>query len=193
MADKKVIGGLVKLVANLGVDYIEPRLEKALKDGSLTEKLALSPFAAIRESISALSDDDANNEAQVSAIWTAYLHSTLRPILMDALAPIVDGIDNEADKNLVAYMATIANDVVGIFTDDVQANKEQAKAYFEGLRSSDQTREVLVGKLIDLADGVVKDKELLKLFVTVLNAVFDIVQGKNLDSETSRLLAGEVK
>ena len=40
MADKKAIGGLVKLIANLGVDYIEPRLEKALKDGSLTEKLA---------------------------------------------------------------------------------------------------------------------------------------------------------
>lgn len=191
MADKKVIGGLVKLIASLGVDYIEPRLEKALKDGSLTEKLALSPFEAIRESINALSDDDANNEAQVAAIWTKYLHATLRPILMAALEPIVDDIENETDQALVMYLANIGNDIVGIFTDDVQANREQAKAYFESLKTSDETRLVLLNKLADLAGNVVKDKELLKLFITVLNAVFDIVQGKNLDSETSRLLAGE--
>ncbi len=192
MADKKAIGGLVKLIANLGVDYIEPRLERALKDGSLTEKLALSPFAAIRDSINALSDDDPNNQEQVSAIWVKYLHNDVRPILMGALEPVVNGIENKTDRALVAYLANIGNDIVGIFTDDVDGNKEQIKAYFEALQSSEETRVVLVGKLIDLAAGVVKDKELLKLFTTVLNAVFDIVQGKNLDSETSRLLSGEV-
>jgi len=193
MADKKVIGGLVKLVANLGVDYIEPRLEKALKDGSLTEKLALSPFAAIRESINALSDDDANNQAQVSAIWTTYLHSDLRPILMGALEPVIADIENESDRALVMYLAGVANSVVGIFTDDVDQNREQIKAYFADLQKSETTREVFVGKLIDLADGVVKDKALLDLFKTVLNAVFDIIQGKELDANTARALAGEEK
>ena len=193
MADKKAIGGLVKLIANLGVDYIEPRLERALKDGSLTEKLALSPFESIRDSINALSDDNENNTEQVGKIWIDYLHGKVRVILMDALAPIIGEIDNETDRELVQYLADIANDIVGILTDDEANNKVQIKSYFDALSKADRTRDVFVGKLIDLADGVVKDKNLLDLFKTVLNAVFDIIQGKVIDASTARLLAGEVK
>ncbi len=193
MADKKVIGGLVKLIASLGVDYIEPRLEKALKDGSLTEKLALSPFESIRESINALSDDDANNTEQVGKIWIEYLHGKVRTILMDALAPVIGEIDNETDRALVQYLADIANDIVGILSDDEANNKAQIKAYFDTLAKADKTRDVFVGKLIDLADGVVKDKALLDLFKTVLNAVFDIIQGKEIDTSTARVLAGEAE
>lgn len=193
MADKKAIGGLVKLIANLGVDYIEPRLEKALKDGSLTEKLALSPFESIRESIEALSDNDENNTAQVGKIWIEYLHSKVRTILMEAIAPVIGEIENETDQELVQYLADIANDIVGILTDDEVNNKVQLKAYFDALAKSDRTRDVFVGKLIDLADGVVKDKALLDLFKTVLNAVFDIIQGKELDTNTARALGHEVE
>ena len=177
MADKKAIGGLVKLIANLGVDYIEPRLEKALKDGSLTEKLALSPFEAIRDSINALSDDNAENTEQVGAIWIDYLHGKVRVILMEALAPVIGEIDNVTDRDLVQYLADIANDIVGILSDDEANNKAQIAAYFEELKKADRTRDVFVGKLIDLADSVVKDKAFLVLFKTGLNAVFDIVQG----------------
>ena len=193
MADKKAIGGLVKLIANLGVDYIEPRLEKALKDGSLTEKLALSPFESIRDSINALSDDNENNTEQVGKIWIDYLHGKVRVILMDALAPVIGEIDNETDRELVQYLADIANDIVGILTDDEANNKVQIKSYFDALAKADRTRDVFVGKLIDLADGVVKDKALLDLFKTVLNAVFDLIQGKEIDASTARVLAGEVE
>lgn len=193
MADKKAIGGLVKLIANLGVDYIEPRLEKALKDGSLTEKLALSPFESIRDSINALSDDNENNTEQVGKIWIDYLHDKVRVILMDALVPVIGEIDNETDRALVQYLADIANDIVGILTDDEANNKVQIAAYFDALAKADRTRDVFVGKLIDLADGVVKDKALLDLFKTVLNAVFDIIQGKEIDASTARVLSGEVE
>ena len=191
MADKKAIGGLVKLIANLGVDYIEPRLEKALKDGSLTEKLALSPFEAIRDSINALSDDNENNTEQVGKIWIDYLHGKVRVILMEALAPVIGEIDNVTDRDLVQYLADIANDIVGILSDDEANNKAQIAAYFEGLKKADRTRIVFVGKLIALADGVVKDKNLLDLFTTVLNAVFDIIQDKEIDANTARVLAGK--
>lgn len=191
MADKKAIGGLVKLIANLGVDYIEPRLEKALKDGSLTEKLALSPFESIRDSINALSDDNENNTEQVGKIWIDYLHGKVRVILMEALAPVIGEIDNATDRDLVQYLADIANDIVGILSDDEANNKAQIKSYFDTLAKADRTRDVFVGKLIDLATGVVKDKALLDLFKTVLNAVFDIVQGKEIDPSTARVLAGE--
>jgi hypothetical protein len=191
MADKKVIGGLVKLIASLGVDYIEPRLEKALVDGSLTEKLALSPFQSIRDSINALSDDDADNTKQVGAIWIDYLRNKVRVILMEALAPVIGEIDNVTDRALVQYLADIANDIVGILTDDVANNKQQIADYFTALQKADRTREVLIGKLIALADGVVKDKALLSMFETILNAVFDLIQGKEIEASTARLLAGE--
>jgi hypothetical protein len=192
MADKKAIGGLVKLIASLGVDYIEPRLERALVDGSLTEKLALSPFDAIRESINALSDDNAENTKQVGAIWIDYLRNKVRVILMDALAPIIGEIDNVTDRALVQYLADIANEIVGILTDDEQNNKQQIAAYLEGLKLADRTRDVFVAKLIALADGVVKDKALLKAFNTILAAIFDVVQGKQLSSDTLEALGHDI-
>ena len=192
MADKKAIGGLVKLIASLGVDYIEPRLERALVDGSLTEKLALSPFDAIRESINALSDDDGENTKQVGAIWINYLRNKVRVILMDALSPIIGEIDNVTDRALVQYLADIANDIVGILTDDEKNNKVQIKEYLDGLKLADRTREVFVAKLIALADGVVKDKALLKAFNTILAAIFDIVQGKQLSADTLEALGHDI-
>ena len=191
MADKKAIGGLVKLVANLGLDYLEPRVLGQMKEGSLMWKLASSVFTPLRASIAALSDDEADNSAQLTGIWVSYLHNDLRPILMEAAEPIVDDIENEKDQALAAYILGILNDCVGIVTDDVAENRTQFKAYFDQLRNSDTTRKVVLEKLIDLADSVVKDKGLLNMFSTILNAIFDLIQGKAIDASTARLLAGE--
>lgn len=193
MADKKTIGGLVKLVANLGLDYLQPRVLAALKEGSLTWKLAASVFAPLRTSISALSDDIEDNSAQLSNIWVKYLHNDVRPILMEAAQPVIADIGNETDKAMADYLLTVVNDSVGIVTDDIAGNKAQFAEYFTGLRTSDVTRGVVINKLLDLADGVVKDKGLLTMFSTILNAIFDLIQGKELDSSTARLLAGEVE
>jgi hypothetical protein len=188
MADKKAIGGLVKLIANLGLDYIEPRIERALADGSLIEKLALSPFEAVRASIGALSDDDANNSEQLRIIWLNYLNVEVRSILREALEPVIGEIDNVADKDLLSYLADVAFEIVGILTDNVEENKAQLTAFFADLQKQERTRTVIVNKLVDLADGVVKDKALLDLFKTVLNAVFDIIQGKELEPDTLKAL-----
>lgn len=193
MADKKTIGGLVKLIANLGLDYLQPRVLAALKEGSLTWKLAASVFAPLRTSIAALSDDIEDNSAQLSGIWVKYLHNDVRPILMEAAAPVIDDIGNETDQALAAYLLNIVNDCVGIVTDDIAGNKDQFKAYFADLQKSEKTREVVINKLLNLADAVVKDKGLLAMFSTILNAVFDLIQGKELEPETARLLAGEEK
>jgi hypothetical protein len=193
MADKKTIGGLVKLIANLGLDYLQPRVLAALKEGSLTWKLAASVFEPLRASIAALSDDIEDNSAQLSGIWVKYLHNDVRPILMEAAAPVIDDIGNETDKALAAYLLNIVNDCVGIVTDDIAGNKDQFKAYFAELQKSEKTREVVINKLLNLADAVVKDKGLLAMFSTILNAVFDLIQGKELEPETARLLAGEEK
>lgn len=193
MADKKTIGGLVKLVANLGLDYLQPRVLAALKEGSLTWKLAASVFAPLRTSISALSDDIEDNSAQLSGIWVKYLHNDVRPILMEAAQPVIADIGNETDKALADYLLTVVNDSVGIVTDDIAGNKAQFAEYFTALRTSDVTRSVVINKLLDLADGVVKDKGLLSMFSTILNAIFDLIQGKELNSSTARLLAGEDK
>ena len=193
MADKKAIGGLVKLVANLGLDYLEPRVLGQMKEGSLMWKLAASVFTPLRASIAALSDDESDNSAQLSGIWVSYLHNDLRPILMEAAEPIVDDIENEKDQALAAYILGILNDCVGIVTDDVAENRAQFKAYFDQLRNSDTTRKVVLEKLIDLADSVEKDKGLLNMFSTILNAIFDLIQGKEIESSTARLLAGESK
>lgn len=193
MADKKTIGGLVKLIANLGLDYLQPRVLAALKEGSLTWKLASSVFAPLRTSIAALSDDIEDNSAQLSGIWVKYLHNDVRPILMEAAAPVIDDIENETDQALAAYLLGIVNDCVGIVTDDIAGNKDQFKAYFAELQKSEKTREVVINKLLNLADAVVKDKGLLAMFSTILNAVFDLIQEKELEPETARMLAGEEK
>jgi hypothetical protein len=193
MADKKTIGGLVKLIANLGLDYLQPRVLAALKDGSLTWKLASSVFEPLRTSIAALSDDIEDNSAQLSGIWVKYLHNDVRPILMEAAEPVIDDIENETDQALAVYLLGIVNDCVGIVTDDIAGNREQFKVYFAELQKSEKTRTVVINKLLNLADAVVKDKGLLAMFSTILNAVFDLIQGKELEPETSRLLAGEEK
>ena len=191
MSDKKAIGGLVKLVAKLGLDYLKPRILTILKPGTLTHDLAATVFNPLYASIDALSDNIEDNSAQLGGIWVKYLHNDVRPILVGALDPIIEDIENEYDQAIVAYLRNAGNDLFGIFTDDVKTNREQVKAFFADLAKSDATRTVLIGKIIDLADGAVKDKSLLELFKTVLNAVFDLIQGNEIDPATARVLEGK--
>ena len=193
MGNKKEIGGLVKLVAKLGLDYLRPRILDNLKPGSLAFKLAESVFVPLYASIDALSDNIEDNSGQLGHIWLAYLHNDVRPVLVDAAQPLVYDIDNEADRALAAYALDGLDNLFAIFTDDVAGNSEQLKAFFAELWKSDATRAALVGKIIDLADGAVKDKGLLELFKTVLNAVFDLIQGKQLSSATIATLSGDTE
>jgi len=191
MSDKKAIGGLVKLVAKLGLDYLKPRILTILKPGTLTHDLAATVFNPLYASIDALSDNIEDNSAQLGEIWIKYLHNDVRPILVGALDPVIEDIENEYDQAIVVYLRNAGNELFGIFTDDVKSNREQVKAYFTELAKSDATRTVLIGKIINLADGAVKDKSLLELFKTVLNAVFDLIQGNDIDASTARVLEGK--
>jgi hypothetical protein len=193
MSDKKAIGGLVKLVAKLGLDYLKPRILTILKPETLTHKLAETVFKPLYASIDALSDNIEDNSAQLGEIWVNYLHDDVRPILVGALDPVIEDIENEYDQAIVVYLRDAGNSLFGIFTDDVKSNREQVKVFFKELALSDSTRTVFIGKLIDLADGAVKDKSLLELFKTVLNAVFDLIQDKEIDASTARVLSGESK
>ena len=193
MPKVKLLNPISKLIAGLGLSYLEPKVAEALKDGSLEEKLAGYAFQRMRQTVDVITDDEANNAAQVSGVWLAYLNEDVIPAVGVALTPTLDKIESLETRELVKSLAGTVIGSLLLLTDDEGQNNEQLKAYFDAYIKSDEFRTVIMGQVRALAERYSKDASLIALIVSVFGAFFDLIQGLELDANSARLLAGEEK
>lgn len=193
MSKVKLLNPISKLIAGLGLNYLEPKVAEALKDGSLEEKLAGYAFQRMRQTVDVITDDEANNAAQVSGVWLAYLNEDVIPAVGVALTPTLDKIESLETRELVKSLAGTVIGSLLLLTDDEGHNNDQLKAYFDAYIKSDEFRTVIMGQVRALAERYSKDASLIALIVSVFGAFFDLIQGLELDANSARLLAGEEK
>ena len=193
MSKVKLLNPISKLIAGLGLNYLDPKVADALKDGSLEEKLAGHAFQRMRQTVDVITDDEANNAAQVSGVWLAYLNEDVIPAVSVALTPTLDKIESPETRELVKSLAGTVIGSLLLLTDDEGKNNEQLKAYFDAYIKSDDFRVVVMGQVRALAERYSKDASLIALIVSVFGAFFDLIQGVELDANSARLLAGETK
>lgn len=193
MSKVKLLNPIAELIAKLGVNYLDDKVFAALEGKNLPQKLADAGFDRVRQTIAAITDDDANNSAQVAAVWMAYLNEDVIPAVGEALAPTLDKIESEETKALVKSLAATVVGSMLILTDEDGNNNEQLKSYFDEYVKSDEFRAVIMGQVRALAEKYSKDAGLIGLIVSVFGAFFDLIQGNQLDPDQARLLAGEQK
>jgi hypothetical protein len=193
MSKIKLLNPISELIAKLGIGYIDDKVFAALEGKQLPQKLADRGFDRVRQTIEAITDDNADNADQVAAVWLAYLNEDVIPAVGEAIAPTLDKIESPETRALVT---SLAGTVVGsalLLTDNQDNNNAQLKAYFETYIKSDEFRSVIVGQVRAIAEKYSKDKALIGLIVTVFGAFFDLIQGVELDQDQARLLAGETE
>jgi hypothetical protein len=193
MSKIKLLNPISELIAKLGIGYIDDKVFAALEGKQLPQKLADRGFDRVRQTIEAITDDNADNADQVAAVWLAYLNEDVIPAVGEAIAPTLDKIESAETRALVT---SLAGTVVGsalLLTDNQDNNNAQLKAYFETYIKSDEFRIVIVGQVRAIAEKYSKDKALIGLIVTVFGAFFDLIQGVELDQDQARLLAGETE
>jgi hypothetical protein len=191
MSKIKLLNPISELIAKLGIGYIDDKVFAALEGKQLPQKLADRGFDRVRQTIEAITDDNAANADQVAAVWLAYLNEDVIPAVGEAIAPTLDKIESAETRALVT---SLAGTVVGsalLLTDNQDNNNAQLKAYFETYIKSDEFRGVIVGQVRALAEKYSKDKALIGLIISVFGAFFDLIQGVELDQDQARLLAGQ--
>jgi hypothetical protein len=191
MSKVRLLNPISELIAKLGVNYLDDKVFQALEGKNLPQKLADAGFERVRQTIAAITDDDANNSAQVAAVWMAYLNEDVIPAVGEALTPTMDKIESLETKALVKSLAGVVVGSLLILTDEEGNNNDQLKNYFDAYVKSDEFRAVIMGQVRALADKYSKDKSLVGLIISVFGAFFDLIQGNPLDPDQARLLAGE--
>lgn len=190
MGKVKLLNPISELIAKLGVNYLDDKVFEALEGKQLPQKLADRGFDRIRQTIEAITNDNAANSQEVAAVWMGYLNEDVIPAVGEALAPVIDKIESDESRNLVKSLAASVVGALLILTDDQEANNEQLKAYFGAYIKSDEFRNVIIGQVRALAETYSKDKGLISLIISVFGAFFDLIQGNELDADQARLLAG---
>ena len=193
MSKVKLLNPISELIAKLGVNYLDDKVFSALEGKQLPQKLADAGFERIRQTIAAITDDDASNSAQVAAVWMAYLNQDVIPAVGEALSPTLDKIESPETKELVKSLAGTVVGAMLILTDEEGNNNEQLKSYFDEYVKSDEFRTVILAQVKALAEKFSKDKALISLILSVFGAFFDLIQGQQLSAENAKLLAGEVE
>jgi hypothetical protein len=190
MSKIKLLNPISELIAKLGIGYIDDKVFAALEGKQLPQKLADRGFDRIRQTIEAITNDNAANSQEVAAVWMGYLNEDVIPAVGEALAPVIEKIESDESRNLVKSLAGSVVGALLILTDDQEANNEQLKVYFGAYIKSDEFRTVVLGQVRALAETYSKDKGLISLIISVFGAFFDLIQGNELDSDQARLLAG---
>jgi hypothetical protein len=193
MSKVKLLNPISKLIASLGLNYLDPKVADALKDGSLAEKLAGFAFQSMRKTVDVITDDDAANSQQVAAVWLAYLNQNVIPAVGESLAPLLDKIESRETKALVTSLVGSVVTALLLLTDDEDGNNEQLQAHFSEYVKSDEFRAVIIEQVEALAKKYSKDSGLISLIVSVFAAFFDLIQGLELDAQQARLLDGVIK
>ena len=191
MSKVRLLNPISELIAKLGVNYLDDKVFQALEGKNLPQRLADAGFDRVRQTIAAITDDDANNRAQVAAVWMDYLNKDVIPAVGEALTPTLDKIESEETKALVKSLAGVVVGSLLILTDEEGNNNDQLKNYFDAYVKSDEFRTVVMGQVRALAEKYSKDAGLIGLIVSVFGAFFDLIQGNPLDPDQARLLAGE--
>ena len=191
MSKIKLLNPISELIAKLGIGYIDDKVFAALEGKQLPQKLADRGFDRVRQTIEAITDDNAANADQVAAVWLAYLNEDVIPAVGEAIAPTLEGIESTETRALVTSLAGTVVGAALLLTDNQDNNNNaQLKAYFETYIKSDDFRVVIVGQVRALAEKYSKDKALIGLIISVFGAFFDLIQGVELDQDQARLLAG---
>lgn len=193
MSKVKLLNPISELIAKLGINYIDDKVFVALEKKLLPQRLADRGFDRVRETIEVITDDDANNSAQVAAVWMAYLNQDVIPAVGEALTPTLDKIESPETKELVKNLAATVVGAMLILTDEEGNNNEQLKAYFDEYVKSDEFRTVILAQVKALAEKFSQDKALISLILSVFGAFFDLIQGQQLSAANAKLLAGEVE
>ena len=161
-----IINDLVKTIGGFVFNFAEPRVEDLLPDGSLQEELSLSIFPPLRKSLIVLNDQDGANADQMKAVWVEeWLHDSLRPILKKRADALVAKAKNEDLRAVLFAITGIANEIVGFFTDDIDADAEQISAFLGDYVKTDAFRDLVINNTI------VAFLEYLKAAPTVISLI----------------------
>jgi hypothetical protein len=193
MSKVKLLNPVAELIAKLGIGYIDDKVFAALEGKQLPQKLADRGFDRVRQTIEAITDDNAANSEQVAAVWLAYLNEDVIPAVGKAIAPTLEEIESPETRALVTSLAGTVVGAALLLTDNQDNNNAQLKAHFESYIKSDAFRVVIVGQVRALAEKYSKDKALIGLIISVFGAFFDLIQGIELDADQARLLAGQTE
>ena len=133
MSKIKLLNPISELIAKLGIGYIDDKVFAALEGKQLPQKLADRGFDRVRQTIEAITDDNAANADQVAAVWLAYLNEDVIPAVGEAIAPTLDKIESAETRALVK---SLAGTVVGsalLLTDNQDDNNAQLSRMISGL------------------------------------------------------------
>lgn len=144
-----LINDVVKAVGGFVLNFAEPRVEDLLPDGSLQEELALSVFPPFRKTLTVLNDSDGANADQMKAVWVEeWLHSSIRPILKKRADALVAKAKNEDLRAVLFAVTGIANEIVGFFTDDIDADSQQISEYLGDYVKTAAFRDLVIDNTI---------------------------------------------
>jgi hypothetical protein len=180
----KLISGIPLFIAENGLKLIEGRLDRIIKDGTPLQDGVDIFFGTSAEILKAISNDNADNKGEVTAIVFQTINGKVVPFLVKLSQPAIDGIKDEDNKAVVEYMRGVAVDFVNIYTDDVEQNTKQLSEYMEMIKKSPETEQVvlynlLLNRLKKRWDGDESKESYLIFIESVLKELWKLVKGED--------------
>ncbi len=177
------INDATKFVADLALNFVEPKVERLFKEESISKELVLSLFPATKEVLVVLNDDNGDNKGQLAIVLRYWLHKKVLESLSKHTKTLIEGVDNSAFEASLMLLSKVAFDVLKLYTDEVPKDKEQVAKYFKGLALDPGFRDFVIDVLIPEVMKLAKAEDpLIRLVQGIVKKLWE--QISYLDPET---------
>lgn len=132
----RLISSTTAMIINFALPTVQRAIERALKDGSLLERLAAIFFGVTKETVDALSDENAENGDQVKAILLEAANEEVLPLLVEESDKRIAEIKSRDSREIVTFLRNSGAKILLLTTDENPNNADQLEAYADQLKET---------------------------------------------------------
>lgn len=191
MGKDKPINDVMRAIMLASLKFFRSQVLKRIDDQNVNlEKGVEVSFMPVEDIILALNDDNPDNKEQVTAIILEWINGPVADLIEDIFKDLIEKNDDENIKAVFSQVLMLGIQVLKVYTDNDEKNKEQIKIIFDKFIESPETQLLVTDNILKpLLIKIVKDEKWAEYIVTLLkNSLVSLRRVKDSNNNDIKLI-----
>jgi hypothetical protein len=191
MGKDKPVNDVMRAIMIASLKFFRTQVLKRVDDqNEHLEKGVEISFMPVEEIILALNDDNPDNKEQVTAIILEWINGPVADLVEDIFTDLIEKNDDENLKAVFSQVLMLGIQVLKVYTDNDEKNKEQLKVIFDKFIESPKTQVLLTDNILKpVLVKIIKDEKWAEYIVNLVkNSLASLQRTKDSNNNSIKLI-----
>jgi predicted RND superfamily exporter protein len=191
MGKDKPVNDVMRVIMLSSLKFFRTQVLKRIDDqNEHLEKGVEISFMPVEDIILALNDDNPDNKEQVTAIILEWINGPVADLIEDIFTDLIEKNDDENLKAVFSQVLMLGIQVLKVYTDNDEKNKEQLKLIFDKFIESPETQVLLTDNILKpVLVKIIKDEKWAEYIVNLVkNSLASLQRIKDSNNNDIKLI-----